>query len=97
MRILTYNVAGMGAFLSKHTKGSEGFGAWLELLDVDIACMQETKLTRQKITRAEAVVPGYESFWAPSPASGFNGVAWWAALCATRTALSRWTRAAASC
>ncbi|XP_002964512.2 DNA-(apurinic or apyrimidinic site) lyase 2 [Selaginella moellendorffii] len=58
MRIVSYNVNGLRARLSP----ARSLRAFLDSLDADIICLQETKIRRQELTADIATPQGYESF-----------------------------------
>ena len=75
MRIVTWNVASLNGLAS----AAERFGGVARLLDAlgaDVLCVQETKLSHERLTRRDdavralAVQPGCESFWSGSRAEG---------------------------
>ncbi|XP_078677612.1 DNA-(apurinic or apyrimidinic site) endonuclease 2-like [Branchiostoma floridae x Branchiostoma belcheri] len=69
MRILTWNINGVRA-----TKAP--LKQVLDSLDADIVCLQETKVTRDQLDEASAIVDGYSSYFSFSRArSGYSGVA----------------------
>ncbi|XP_078597869.1 DNA-(apurinic or apyrimidinic site) endonuclease 2-like [Branchiostoma floridae x Branchiostoma japonicum] len=69
MRILTWNINGVRA-----TK--EPLQQVLDSLDADIVCLQETKVTRDQLDEASAIVEGYSSYFSFSRVrSGYSGVA----------------------
>eukprot|EP00058_Branchiostoma_floridae_P008983 XP_002594471.1 hypothetical protein BRAFLDRAFT_124956 [Branchiostoma floridae] len=69
MRILTWNINGVRA-----TK--EPLKQVLDSLDADIVCLQETKVTRDQLDEASAIVEGYSSYFSFSRVrSGYSGVA----------------------
>ncbi|XP_066285117.1 DNA-(apurinic or apyrimidinic site) endonuclease 2-like [Branchiostoma lanceolatum] len=69
MRILTWNINGVRA-----TKAP--LKQVLDSLDADIVCLQETKVTRDQLDEASAIVEGYSSYFSFSKArSGYSGVA----------------------
>lgn len=59
MRIVTYNVFSLRARLVP----PRTLKSFLDSLESDIICLQETKLTRQELTAEIAVADGYESFF----------------------------------
>ncbi|XP_035242830.1 DNA-(apurinic or apyrimidinic site) lyase 2 isoform X1 [Anguilla anguilla] len=69
MKIVTWNINGIRTF-----KG--GIKKALDLLDADIICFQETKVTRDLLDERTAVVDGYNSYFSFSRGrSGYSGVA----------------------
>ncbi|XP_006851921.2 DNA-(apurinic or apyrimidinic site) lyase 2 isoform X2 [Amborella trichopoda] len=76
MRILTYNVNGLRQRVNQH--GS--LLNFLNSLQADIICLQETKLSRQELSADLAMAAGYESFFSCTRTSnrgrvGYSGVA----------------------
>ncbi|XP_024149429.1 DNA-(apurinic or apyrimidinic site) lyase 2 [Oryzias melastigma] len=69
MKIVTWNINGIRTF-----KG--GIKRALDLLDADIICVQETKVTRDLLDERTAIVEGYNSYFSYSRGrSGYSGVA----------------------
>ncbi|KAJ8359428.1 hypothetical protein SKAU_G00159530 [Synaphobranchus kaupii] len=69
MKIVTWNINGIRTF-----KG--GIKKALDLLNADIICFQETKVTRDLLDERTAVVDGYNSYFSFSRGrSGYSGVA----------------------
>uniref|UniRef100_A0A3P9HFW6 DNA-(apurinic or apyrimidinic site) endonuclease n=1 Tax=Oryzias latipes TaxID=8090 RepID=A0A3P9HFW6_ORYLA len=69
MKIVTWNINGIRTF-----KG--GIKRALDLLDADIICVQETKVTRDLLDEGSAIVDGYNSYFSYSRGrSGYSGVA----------------------
>ncbi|CAM6087652.1 unnamed protein product [Calypogeia fissa] len=78
MRIVSYNVNGLRARLSSPPRT---LSAFLDSLDADIICLQETKMARHDLTADIAVAEGYESFFScnrnakKKSIGGYSGVA----------------------
>lgn len=69
MKIVTWNINGIRTF-----KG--GIKKALDLLDADIICLQETKVTRDLLDERTAIVDGYNSYFSFCRGrSGYSGVA----------------------
>ncbi len=65
MRILTWNVNSLGTLRQYHPWCDlDGPKDILDRLDADMVCMQETKVTRDKLDPAWALVDGYDAFFA---------------------------------
>lgn len=76
MKIVTYNVNGLRPRVSSH--GS--LIKFLNSLEADIICLQETKLSRQELSADMTSAEGYEAFFSCTHASfkrrsGYSGVA----------------------
>lgn len=69
MRIITYNVNGIRAAMTK------GFIDWLTASDPDVLCLQEIKATTDQINVTEFENLGYHHFWYPAQKKGYSGVA----------------------
>lgn len=70
MKILTWNINGI--------RGNKGLGLkqLLDSLDADVICLQETKVSREQLDEASAIVDGYNSYFSFSRArAGYSGVA----------------------
>lgn len=69
MRIITYNVNGIRAAISK------GFLDWLKTVDADIVCVQETKAQPEQIPQEQFEAVGYHSYIHSAVKKGYSGVA----------------------
>ncbi|KAG0626414.1 hypothetical protein M758_2G123800 [Ceratodon purpureus] len=85
MRIVTYNINGLRARLVP----PRTLLSFLDSLQSDIICLQETKTTRQELTADIAVTDGYESFFSctRTVAKGRVGYSGVATFCRTGTAV----------
>ncbi|KAF0690422.1 Aste57867_18154 [Aphanomyces stellatus] len=73
MHILTWNINGLRAVLTKAEKSLDDF---LDACEADIICFQETKLTRSEMTEPLACPARYDAFYAFSRTKkGYSGVA----------------------
>jgi exodeoxyribonuclease III len=68
MKIITYNVNGIRAAISK------GFLEWLSAADPDIVCLQEIKAQADQIPIIEFEARGYHTYWFPAVKKGYSGV-----------------------
>lgn len=66
MKLISWNVNGLRACMNK------GFKDFMETIDADIFCVQETKMQREQ---ADFVFPGYEEFWNSAEKKGYSGTA----------------------
>lgn len=66
MRFISWNVNGLRACLKK------GFVEFLESIDADIFCVQETKLQEGQV---ELELRGYEQYWCHALKKGYSGTA----------------------
>jgi exodeoxyribonuclease III len=69
MRIITYNVNGIRAALSK------GFQDWLKAANPDVLCLQEIKADESKFDKAIFEDMGYHVYVHPAVKKGYSGVA----------------------
>ena len=69
MKIITYNVNGLRAALSK------GFTQWLEEEQPDVVCLQETKAQPDQIPTLEFEALGCRSYFFSAKKKGYSGVA----------------------
>jgi exodeoxyribonuclease-3 len=70
MRIISYNVNGIRAAISK------GFISWLQHANPDVICLQEIKATPEQIPLLDFELAGYPyHFWFPATKKGYSGVA----------------------
>ncbi|RHY72610.1 hypothetical protein DYB34_003786 [Aphanomyces astaci] len=72
MHILTWNINGLRAIL---TKANQSVDEFLAACDADIICLQETKLTRSEMTEALACPTLFDAFFSFSRfKKGYSGV-----------------------
>lgn len=69
MKIITYNVNGIRAAISK------GFVDWVKSTDADMICLQEVKAEEHQIDKAIFEELGYEIHWYAAEKKGYSGVA----------------------
>lgn len=69
MRIITYNVNGIRAAMTK------GFADWLKASNPDVLCLQEIKATPDQVDTKPFEELGYEMYWHPAQKKGYSGVA----------------------
>jgi len=69
MKIITWNVNGLRAALSK------GIMEWLLNQDPDVICLQEIKTRPDQLTEEQGDIPGFQMFWNPAERPGYSGVA----------------------
>lgn len=72
VKIITWNVNGIRSLYKDAVAMKQG----LDLLDGDIICLQETRITRSSLDEGTAIVDGYNSYYGfPRSRSGYSGVA----------------------
>lgn len=69
MRIITYNVNGIRAAMSK------GLVDWIRASDPDVLCLQEIKASPEQVGVFEFEELGYHHYWYPAVKKGYSGVA----------------------
>ncbi|WP_396183269.1 exodeoxyribonuclease III [Flavobacterium sp.] len=70
MRIISYNVNGLRAAITK------GFLDWLQQANPDVICLQEIKATEEQIPTVEIAKAGYPyQYYFPAQKKGYSGVA----------------------
>lgn len=69
MRIITYNVNGIRAAISK------GLIDWMKQADPDVLCLQEIKASPEQVGVFELEEMGYYHYWYPAQKKGYSGVA----------------------
>ena len=69
MRIISYNVNGIRAAISK------GFDSWLKDESPDVVCIQETKAQPEQIDVELFKALGYQTFMYSAEKKGYSGVA----------------------
>lgn len=89
MHIVSWNVAGWRTCVTEMSRS--GVEDWVERLDCDILCLQETKVRGQQVADDVSLRPrpssGYESYWSCNEGkggqrAGLNGVATFSRLAA---------------
>jgi exodeoxyribonuclease-3 len=68
-RIITYNVNGIRAAISK------GLLEWIDQIKPDILCLQETKAQPEQIPVMDFDALGFRSYWFSAQKKGYSGVA----------------------
>lgn len=68
MNIISWNVNGVRAIEKK------GFLEWLQKVQPDILCMQETKCHPDQLNDSLLKPKGYETFWSSAEKKGYSGV-----------------------
>ena len=68
MKIISYNVNGIRAALSK------GLAQWIEAAQPDVLCIQETKAQPEQIENGVFEALGYHSYWHSAQKKGYSGV-----------------------
>lgn len=69
MRVITYNVNGIRAAMSK------GLVEWLRDANPDVLCLQEIKASPEQVDLTEFEELGYKHYWYPAQKKGYSGVA----------------------
>lgn len=69
IKLASWNVNGIRAVAKK------GFHDWLSSHKPDIACIQETKISRDKLGPEIVDVDSYHTYWACAEKKGYSGVA----------------------
>ena len=69
MKLLSYNVNGIRAALSK------GFASWLKATEADVICIQEIKALESQIDTTVFEELGYHHYWFSAQKKGYSGVA----------------------
>lgn len=68
-KIITYNVNGIRAAMTKNWLG------WLQAVNPDIVCLQETKASPDQLETGVFEDAGYHHFWHSAKKKGYSGVA----------------------
>lgn len=72
MKIISYNVNGIRAAMNK------GLLDWLQQVDADVVCLQETKAHKEQVDLEAIAQIGYEhQYWFSAEKKGYSGVAIW--------------------
>jgi exodeoxyribonuclease III len=69
MRIISYNVNGIRAAISK------GLPGWLQAANPDVVCLQEIKAYPDQVPLLDFESLGYRHYWCPAIKKGYSGVA----------------------
>lgn len=70
MKIVSYNVNGIRAAMKK------GFVEWLQTVDADVVCIQETKAMKEQVEVEALEAAGYHHhYWYSAQKKGYSGVA----------------------
>ena len=69
MRIITYNVNGIRAAMTK------GLVDWVKAAQPDVLCLQETKATPDQVDVQAFEALGYHLYWYSAQKKGYSGVA----------------------
>jgi exodeoxyribonuclease-3 len=69
MKIITYNVNGIRAAITK------GLLTWVQATNADIICLQEIKASADQIDQASFKQLGYTTYAFPAQKKGYSGVA----------------------
>lgn len=68
MKIISYNVNGIRAAFTKDFLG------WLQVVNPDILCLQESKAQREQIDIESFEKLGYKTYWHSAERKGYSGV-----------------------
>ncbi|GBF96576.1 exodeoxyribonuclease iii [Raphidocelis subcapitata] len=81
MRIVSWNVASLPPTVRNIELAHGSLAAFFKgHLAADVVCLQEVKLSSEKLTKELVCVDGFESFWATSEErKGYSGVTTWTA------------------
>ncbi|CED82364.1 Apurinic/apyrimidinic endonuclease and related enzymes [Phaffia rhodozyma] len=76
MKIITWNVNGLKTLMNYSPwYALKTYDAVLKELEADILCVQELKIPRSNLTKAQACPPGYDAFLSfPHSGKGYSGV-----------------------
>jgi exodeoxyribonuclease-3 len=67
LRIISWNVNGIRAIARK------GFAKWMETVDADMLCLQETKARPEQVSDDLADPKDYHAFWSTAEKKGYSG------------------------
>lgn len=68
MKIITYNVNGLRSVLTK------GWAQWLQSVNPDVVCLQETKASPEQLDLTLFENMGYHHYWHSAQKKGYSGV-----------------------
>ncbi|NMC36337.1 exodeoxyribonuclease III [Candidatus Beckwithbacteria bacterium] len=69
LTLISWNVNGIRAIARK------GFAPWLEKVQPDILCLQETKANPNQLDKSLKNIPNYHSYFSSAAKAGYSGVA----------------------
>lgn len=69
MKIVTYNVNGIRAAISK------GLVDWIQQINPEVLCLQEIKASPDQVGVVDLEALGYYHYWYPAQKKGYSGVA----------------------
>jgi exodeoxyribonuclease-3 len=69
MRVISINVNGIRAAIKK------GLIEWLQSIDADVICLQETKMHAEEDAAMADILPGYRVYYNDAEKKGYSGVA----------------------
>lgn len=75
MKLYSWNVNGIRATLKKEAKDGKNFIQWLESSDIDVLCLQETKVDKASVPKELLSVKGYKAVFESGVRKGYSGVA----------------------
>ena len=75
LKIYSWNVNGIRATAKKEVFSSKNFAEWLSASDIDILCLQETKVDKDSVPKELISIKGYKSVFASGVKKGYSGVA----------------------
>lgn len=75
MKIFSWNINGIRATAKKEVFPGKSFVPWLESSDIDVLCLQETKIDKDEVPKELASIKGYKAVFASGVKKGYSGVA----------------------
>ncbi len=75
MRLISWNVNGIRAVQRKDVLPDMVFSEWLQTLDADVVCVQETKAHRSQLPNELVDTEGWNSYFSTPERKGYSGVA----------------------
>lgn len=75
MKLYSWNVNGIRATAKKEVLSGKNFTEWLASSDIDILCLQETKVDKNSVPKELLGIKGYKAVFASGVKKGYSGVA----------------------
>ena len=75
MKLYSWNLNGIRATAKKEVIPSKSFVQWLSSSDIDVLCLQETKIDKDEVPEELLTIKGYKAVFASGIKKGYSGVA----------------------
>ncbi len=75
LKLYSWNLNGIRATAKKEVVTDKTFTQWLASSDIDVLCLQETKIDKDEVPKDLLSINGYKSVFASGLKKGYSGVA----------------------